>query len=330
MRPLDVLRSWAVQDSPPGAAIARRRRARAGDAGGLARTRRTVVALYNPRTATAVVPADEVAAYGTALLPADDQGLKAIVGSRAARPTTRASRSRSSSPSTRSRTRWTARELSRDDLHEQLRKRLPGELLPWCEGCQSHHARRGLLMMAGAQRAAVHLRPGRAPARVLAHGPALGWDAPPREEAGRGARAPLPPHLRRTSTSAHFADGPASAARTRSELWELGRRRRAGAARALERRAAARPRRPGPARPRPRGAAARPGGAQEGVGGARRDGDRARRRRAGRAVARAQEGQEARGVRRGAAKRLPKREIETAARAARPAPRLHVGRRAFP
>ena len=39
--------------------------------------------------------------------------------------------------------------LSRDDLHGELRQRLPGELLPWCAGCESHHARRGLLVMAG-------------------------------------------------------------------------------------------------------------------------------------------------------------------------------------
>ena len=39
--------------------------------------------------------------------------------------------------------------LSRDDLHEALRQRLPDELLPWCKGCESHHARRGLLVMAG-------------------------------------------------------------------------------------------------------------------------------------------------------------------------------------
>jgi hypothetical protein len=38
--------------------------------------------------------------------------------------------------------------LSRDALHEELRGRLPEELLPWCEPCQSHHARRGLLSVA--------------------------------------------------------------------------------------------------------------------------------------------------------------------------------------
>ena len=40
------------------------------------------------------------------------------------------------------------RVLSRDALHEDLRGRLPAELLPWCPSCESHHARRGLLSMA--------------------------------------------------------------------------------------------------------------------------------------------------------------------------------------
>jgi hypothetical protein len=38
--------------------------------------------------------------------------------------------------------------LSRDALHEELRGRLPKSMLPWCEPCQSHHARRGLLTVA--------------------------------------------------------------------------------------------------------------------------------------------------------------------------------------
>ena len=55
--------------------------------------------------------------------------------------------------------------LSRDDLHEQLRRRLPKELLPWCEGCQSHHARRGLLVMASLRgRLCIAGRAGRQPA----------------------------------------------------------------------------------------------------------------------------------------------------------------------
>ena len=96
---LDVLRSWAVQDSPPGAAVAalvaRCPDVPVGWLDAALYEERTVVALYNPRTATAIVPADEVAAFGTAFLPPDDAALKAIVGLRAARRSTRASRSRS-------------------------------------------------------------------------------------------------------------------------------------------------------------------------------------------------------------------------------------------
>src|SRR3954454_2509201 len=79
-----ALRGWAVQDSPPGAAtaalIARTDAVEVGwvDAG--LREDRSLVALYNARTATAVLPGDEAAAYGTALIPDDDAGLRAIVG----------------------------------------------------------------------------------------------------------------------------------------------------------------------------------------------------------------------------------------------------------
>jgi hypothetical protein len=34
--------------------------------------------------------------------------------------------------------------LTKDDLHEELRSRVRGELLPWCEGCRSHHVSPGL------------------------------------------------------------------------------------------------------------------------------------------------------------------------------------------
>src|SRR3954471_6032006 len=82
--PIDVLRSWAVQDSPPGAAVAALVVRADVEVGWLERAiyeQRTVVALYNPRTATAIVPADEAAAFATAFLPGDDAGLKAIVDS---------------------------------------------------------------------------------------------------------------------------------------------------------------------------------------------------------------------------------------------------------
>ena len=61
MEPIDVLRSWAVQDSPPGAAtaalVARVEDVSVGWLDRALYADRTAVALYNPRSATAVVPA---------------------------------------------------------------------------------------------------------------------------------------------------------------------------------------------------------------------------------------------------------------------------------
>jgi hypothetical protein len=130
--PVDVLRSWAVQDSPPGAATAALV-ARVPDlpVGWLdaAIASREVIALYNARTATAVVPASEAAAFATAFLPVDaEPEVEAVPAVADA---------------------LDGRSLSRDDLHEELRARLPSALLPWCEGCQSHHARRRVLVLAG-------------------------------------------------------------------------------------------------------------------------------------------------------------------------------------
>src|SRR4051794_25113152 len=145
MGPLDVLRTWTVQDSPPGAATAALV-ARVPDlpVGWVERAlyeERTAVALYNPRSATAVVPADEAAAFGTAFLPPDDAGLKAIAGRAVpeqdadfAAPVALGVEAISDA--------LDGRALTRDDLHEQLRDRLPEALLPWCPGCESHHARR--------------------------------------------------------------------------------------------------------------------------------------------------------------------------------------------
>jgi hypothetical protein len=202
MEPLDVLRSWAVQDSPPGAAIAAIvARVPELPVGWLDEA--PVVALYNPRTATAIVPADEAATFGTAFLPPDDAALKAIVDTALptydegfAEPVAVAVDAISDA--------LDGKELSRDDLHEQLRQRLPGELLPWCEGCQSHHARRGLLVMAALNgRLCISGRAGRQPAFSRTD-QRHGWEAPRREAAGaelvRRYRATYGP-----SSVSHFA-----------------------------------------------------------------------------------------------------------------------------
>jgi hypothetical protein len=206
--PLDVLRSWAVQDSPPGAAaaaiVARCSYVPVGWVDEAVYAERTAVALYNPRTATAIVPADEVAAYATAFLPPDDAGLKAIVAPALpehsegyAEPVALAVDAIADA--------LDGVTLSRDALHEALRQRLPGELLPWCPGCQSHHARRALLVLAGLHgRLCIADRAGRQPAFARTD-QLVGWEPPARAQAGaelvRRYRSEYGP-----SSVAHFAD----------------------------------------------------------------------------------------------------------------------------
>jgi hypothetical protein len=221
--PLDVLRSWAVQDSPPGAAtaaiVARCEDVPVGWLDRAVYEDRTAVALYNARTATAIVPKDEAAAYGTAFLPDDDAGLKAIVGSAVPGQTTQYAEPVALAVEAIS-DALDGVTLSRDDLHEALRQRLPGGLLPWCPGCQSHHARRGLLVMAALHgRLCIADRAGRQPAFARTD-QLVGWDAPPRLEAG----AELVRRYRRQygpSSAAHFAEWAGLGKAHARELWAL-------------------------------------------------------------------------------------------------------------
>jgi hypothetical protein len=193
----DPLRLWAIQDSPPGAAVAAVL-ARAEDASALD----DAIALYNPRTATAILPRTEAAAFGTALLPEGDDELKAMLGTALpgreagfAEPVELAVAAISEA--------LDGVTLSRDDLHEALRHRLPKELLPWCEGCRSHHARRGLLVMASLRgRLCIAGRAGRQPAfaRTDQH---AGWD-PPADAPAQLVRRYLSAYG--PSSPAHFAE----------------------------------------------------------------------------------------------------------------------------
>jgi hypothetical protein len=221
--PADALRSWAVQDSPPGAAVAaalaRSTTVAPGWLDGALYDDRSAVALYNARTATAVVPAGEVAAYGTAMVPDDDAGLRAIVGPALpdrkdgfAEPVELAVEAIADA--------LDGTVLSRDDLHEALRRRLPGELLPWCPGCKSFHARRGLLVMASLRgRLCLTGRAGRQPAfgRTDQWVP---WEPP----AGAVAGAELVRRYLRgygPSTPAHFAQWAGLGTAHARTLWAL-------------------------------------------------------------------------------------------------------------
>ena len=142
-----VAASFGLQDSPPQAA-ATALNARGPDAAALGELleRRELVALPNPRTAIAVLPAADVSTYLTALQPPDERALKAVLlravpdGDDLEDARDRAVEAVSEA--------LDGRTLSRDALHEELRQRLPEALLPWCPGCKSFHARRGLLTVA--------------------------------------------------------------------------------------------------------------------------------------------------------------------------------------
>ena len=142
----EVAASFALQDSPPGAALTARRCPQLGQPERLdeALQARELVALPNPRTAVAILPAADVATYLEALRPPDERALKTLLLN-AAPGDYEAAREHAV---TAIGAALDGRVLSRDALHEELRGRLPKELLPWCEPCQSHHARRGLLSVA--------------------------------------------------------------------------------------------------------------------------------------------------------------------------------------
>jgi hypothetical protein len=143
--PEQVAATFALQDSPPQAALTALN-ARSPHAAALAEKleARELVALPNPRTAVAILPASDVATYLRALAPQDERALKTILLN-AAPGELGAARDHAVRAIGQA---LDGRVLSRDALHEELRGLLPAELLPWCPGCQSHHARRGLLSVA--------------------------------------------------------------------------------------------------------------------------------------------------------------------------------------
>lgn len=186
--PMAALGSWGVQDSPPGAGVGailvRTTELEPGWLDGALWNDRSALSIYNARTATALLRADDAPVFATALLPSDDEGYAGILGravpeqtSDFAEPVDLAVRAISDA--------LDGRALSRDDLHEELRHRLPKALLPWCEGCGSHHARRGLLVMASLRgRLCLSGREGRQP-RFSRTDQWAGWTMPAQDEARR-------------------------------------------------------------------------------------------------------------------------------------------------
>lgn len=219
---LDVLSCWAVQDSPPGAAIAALVARTDVEVGALDRALyedRTAVALYNARSATAIVPADEVAAYATAQLPSGDDQLGHLLKNAAPEGDHAAAFDLATDAISDA---LDGRALSRDDLHEELRQRLPEPLLPWCAGCKSHHARRGLLVIAGLRgRLCISGRVGRQP-EFARTDQLVGWDAPAPDDAGQELVARYRGQYGPSDVSA-FADWSGLARPHARRLWALSR-----------------------------------------------------------------------------------------------------------
>ena len=95
------------------------------------------------RGAIHAVAPDDFALYGRALLARDDGELGAQLG----RQVQRLAAEKGFAPSEALEEVAAATEdaladgraLNRNELHEELRRRVRADLMPWCKGCQSHH-----------------------------------------------------------------------------------------------------------------------------------------------------------------------------------------------
>lgn len=133
---------------------------------------------------------DDLALWGRALIARDDDELGAQLG----RQVRRLAAEKGFAPSNALDEVATAtgealaggRKLDKNELHEELRARVSGDLMPWCRGCQSHHVApmlwRYATVKAGvrldSQRHYTQARPGRAPAASEAVRRFLGFYGP--------------------------------------------------------------------------------------------------------------------------------------------------------
>jgi hypothetical protein len=137
----------------------------------------------------AVAPAD-VALYGRALLAQDDGELGEQLGPTAEQQLREAGIAPGAALEEVAEATTGAladgRALTKDELHAQLRARVPAELLPWCAGCRSHHVA-PMLWRFGGVRAGMRLdsarryvlgEPGEAPEAAEAARRFLGFYGP--------------------------------------------------------------------------------------------------------------------------------------------------------
>jgi hypothetical protein len=125
-----------LQDYPPGAAEVALA-LRGADARGLVR-------VFSLRAAAHLVAPGALAVFTQGLLPAGEEELRAFVAGAGDAALDASGRSRSEVVAqTRAAIAAALAErgaLTRDELHEELRQRLPRDLLMWCQRCGSHHS----------------------------------------------------------------------------------------------------------------------------------------------------------------------------------------------
>lgn len=146
--PLSAIAACGLQEYPPGwSSVALHARARG------APDPAAVVTVNAMRGSPYVVPRADVAIFTVALVPDDERGLRALVGTLAAKELEAEGATVGESlqlVAAAARAGLAAGPLERDDFHQALRERLPERVLPWCRGCQSHHVRPGLWHALGA------------------------------------------------------------------------------------------------------------------------------------------------------------------------------------
>jgi hypothetical protein len=134
-----------LQDFPPGMApvalAARVADARMDD----------LVVVYTWRGAAVAVPRQDVAVFTAGLAPPDDTAARTLVGTAvdSLDPVGISATDALDRVSAAVADALSAGPLERDDFHQALRERLPGELLRWCRGCQSHHVHPSLWRATG-------------------------------------------------------------------------------------------------------------------------------------------------------------------------------------
>ena len=134
-----------LQDFPPGMApvalAARVADARMDD----------LVVVYTWRGAAVAVPREDVAIFTAGLAPPDDTAARTLVGTAvdSLDPVGISATEALERVSAAVADALSDGPLERDDFHQALRERLPGELLRWCRGCQSHHVHPSLWRATG-------------------------------------------------------------------------------------------------------------------------------------------------------------------------------------